>query len=538
MYFGRGRNGALVGIKEAERGLACDCRCLHCDDPLIAKQGSLVTWHFAHARAERPCAESALHQAAKELLREINELKLPALDRTLEARDVLGRDQYAEARLIGATFPFTTVELEYFVAGRRLDALLTGTDRQLGIEIHVTHAVDEFKSRDLSTCEVSVIEIDISALIGKPIDREELKAALSASAPRQVVSGEDALFASELFQAQLELDERLVQIAQGVRAARTLEPHDVERRAAFASVAGVASDPWPQELDWTEWLGWSERIPRRRFCGWHHSVWQAACLARLKAHSDCEPVSLRGLVSEVTASLGCAFNSAEEAGQAEQALRGYLHGPARLKRWVIHRNDDVFDVPVDIMQDEKVKEFAPLIPEQKAARVDRWLQSAGLSAPPVYSPKSDSFTRALKVPPSVWQSHTWLVWIHRRTGKRIFVDHFREWVLARYPQPGRRIQGVDDMLEGYLAWLCHSRVLGIVKERGWEPRRVEEYWVNQESVPKQTQNHFGPFLCNRCRGPVIRRIKKQGGNAGAAFWGCARFPACAGTAGSALPRQS
>nr|WP_282098945.1 restriction endonuclease [Thauera aromatica] len=34
--------------------------------------------------------------------------------------------------------------------------------------------------------------------------------------------------------------------------------------------------------------------------------------------------------------------------------------------------------------------------------------------------------------------------------------------------------------------------------------------------------------CPRCGGAMVRRIAKQGANAGSAFWGCAAFPKCRG----------
>lgn len=39
----------------------------------------------------------------------------------------------------------------------------------------------------------------------------------------------------------------------------------------------------------------------------------------------------------------------------------------------------------------------------------------------------------------------------------------------------------------------------------------------------------GPITCPQCGGAMVRRVAKQGANAGSAFWGCSRFPACRGT---------
>lgn len=35
--------------------------------------------------------------------------------------------------------------------------------------------------------------------------------------------------------------------------------------------------------------------------------------------------------------------------------------------------------------------------------------------------------------------------------------------------------------------------------------------------------------CPMCAKPMVRRVAKQGANAGSAFWGCSGYPACRGT---------
>ena len=35
--------------------------------------------------------------------------------------------------------------------------------------------------------------------------------------------------------------------------------------------------------------------------------------------------------------------------------------------------------------------------------------------------------------------------------------------------------------------------------------------------------------CPRCSKPMVRRVVKQGANAGSEFWGCTAYPGCRGT---------
>jgi hypothetical protein len=60
---------APVHIQEAANGKRCGLVCPVCRDALIARQGDLKTWHFAHQPGvERNCGESVLHFAAKKLV--------------------------------------------------------------------------------------------------------------------------------------------------------------------------------------------------------------------------------------------------------------------------------------------------------------------------------------------------------------------------------------------------------------------------------------------------------------------------------------
>ena len=42
-------NGHFVDVHEVENGLKCNCICPSCQLPLIARQGEIKEWHFAHA---------------------------------------------------------------------------------------------------------------------------------------------------------------------------------------------------------------------------------------------------------------------------------------------------------------------------------------------------------------------------------------------------------------------------------------------------------------------------------------------------------
>lgn len=164
--FALNNQDELVSIEEVDRGLACDCTCPQCGDPMIARQGDIRAWHFAHAN-ESECpggAETALHLAAKTILQRNRALQLPGLHviETATAED--GRTSTAERVLPERKVSFVWVILEQQIEDIRADVcgMITPNDGML-IEIAVTHVVDETKREKLRNLRVHALEIHLDA---------------------------------------------------------------------------------------------------------------------------------------------------------------------------------------------------------------------------------------------------------------------------------------------------------------------------------------------------------------------------------------
>lgn len=100
LFAGIAPDGSTRFISEVGRGRSCDCRCPECASPLVAKQGALKVWHFAHEGGqERPECEvgaaNLLRRLAIELLRARPRLELPLWHRTVEVRVGMFRDTEA-----------------------------------------------------------------------------------------------------------------------------------------------------------------------------------------------------------------------------------------------------------------------------------------------------------------------------------------------------------------------------------------------------------------------------------------------------------
>ena len=126
----------FVHVSEVERGLACNCRCAICDEPVIARQGELREHHFAHSSNTDPCAssfESDLHRFAKRVIIEAGGLVVPM---TAAAAQALGFDgQLAASVLLSCS----GIEEEVAIGDRRPD-LLAATPAGVDVAIEVAYS--------------------------------------------------------------------------------------------------------------------------------------------------------------------------------------------------------------------------------------------------------------------------------------------------------------------------------------------------------------------------------------------------------------
>lgn len=161
--FAIAKDGRVVSVEEVERGQACGCTCPACQRPLIARQGELRVWHFAHATGA-DCeggAESALHLAAKTVIERAGGVTLPGLtaQRTLTLPD--GRRGTGEASISETWIDFTEVRTEVNLGDVIPDVVGTAGTQAYLIEVGVTHFVDTGKLAILKASGNPAIEIDL-----------------------------------------------------------------------------------------------------------------------------------------------------------------------------------------------------------------------------------------------------------------------------------------------------------------------------------------------------------------------------------------
>lgn len=176
--FGEAPDGRLISVADVPSGIACGMVCPQCRMRLVAKKGAIIRHHFAH-EAEFACsgaAETLLHKLAKQIIADAKGVWLPSLVATYGNT----------SRTVAAAgwFALDTVELEVWRDGIRPDIIGRRGDRELAVEVLVTHACGPDKLAFIADRRMAAIEIDLSALRAL-MHGDGIENAVLRSAPRQ-----------------------------------------------------------------------------------------------------------------------------------------------------------------------------------------------------------------------------------------------------------------------------------------------------------------------------------------------------------------
>lgn len=177
LIVGVGKDGKLVPIRRAQRGLKCNCTCPACGAKLSAKRGKIKTHHFAHYRVNE-CAgavETALHRFAKAVLHHHSRIVIPPV----RARRVKTAVKPVQRFIYRRTKE--EVGLKGFVA----DVVLYGF-MKLVEELRVTHAVDNYKQRIFIRSGIPSVEIDVLVIFKELL--QEQRASDTRELARRIIN--------------------------------------------------------------------------------------------------------------------------------------------------------------------------------------------------------------------------------------------------------------------------------------------------------------------------------------------------------------
>lgn len=158
LAYGLKGDGRIVHVRDVPSGLACDCVCPHCRCRLVARRGEIKAPHFAHHHSEecKQARETALHLLAKQILE---------VDLCLNLPEWVASDGRKRSILQpSVSYVFDEAALECRLGEIVPDVIVRKGERELVVEIFVTHACDKAKVSKLRARGLSAIEIDLSRL--------------------------------------------------------------------------------------------------------------------------------------------------------------------------------------------------------------------------------------------------------------------------------------------------------------------------------------------------------------------------------------
>lgn len=189
--WGIGKDGKYKHIRSVDNGLKCDCICPDCQQPLIANQGSVKSWHFAHASNSSCMGESVIHRLAKQVIVNAAQSGLPLYissnGGTVYEQDkdgiVHSKSWYAPER----QYHIQQAKEEVKLGSQIVDVLChDSSGNALAVEIFYTHKKSDVDIQKFAQNSVEAIEIDVSRL---PWDAtyEQIEKAVLQNARRRVL---------------------------------------------------------------------------------------------------------------------------------------------------------------------------------------------------------------------------------------------------------------------------------------------------------------------------------------------------------------
>ncbi|WP_367607875.1 competence protein CoiA family protein [Legionella sp. W05-934-2] len=166
--FGLNENNTIAHISSVDSGKNCNCVCPSCGSSLIAAKGTKNQHHFKHASTNECVGglESAIHLAAKQIIMERRQIKLPEftiIESALDSKSIM----HTESKTIvknGRVISFDSVQEEQAFNGMKADIQGIKKNEKLIIEIFYRHKVDDQKIDKIKEANISAIEIDLSDL--------------------------------------------------------------------------------------------------------------------------------------------------------------------------------------------------------------------------------------------------------------------------------------------------------------------------------------------------------------------------------------
>ena len=167
------KKGKIVHAATVPSGINCNCYCPCCGGQFVAYKGPVLRSHFKHLK-ESGCNysfESSLHYLAKEVIQQKKFLDLPFLNWEIPPTPSSWFPKNASddklppfKKVKFSRVHFDKVEVEQWEGNFKPDLKCFAGEKQLLIEIKVSHGIDENKLIKIKDKNIPLLEIDLSHL--------------------------------------------------------------------------------------------------------------------------------------------------------------------------------------------------------------------------------------------------------------------------------------------------------------------------------------------------------------------------------------
>ncbi len=168
----------IADIDKEQNGLACNCTCPECGSPLVAKFYEKLDRanHFAHFNsiATQKCNETALHLMGKQLIAQMNFIKIKSYAVTqFSLDDSFGLTHTTDAaHLFASPLEIKNHYIEKVVGAIRGDIIIDSEynshEFSLNIEVKVWSEVNEKKKAKIEKDKINTLEINLIHLLKEP----------------------------------------------------------------------------------------------------------------------------------------------------------------------------------------------------------------------------------------------------------------------------------------------------------------------------------------------------------------------------------
>ncbi len=162
IVFAQDERGGLIHVDAARRGKACNCRCLACDEALIARHGDIKAHSFAHASGTECqfAVDAVLNRLAQELIAAAGVFVSPPLSVRASCAGPFGLIRQEET-LAACRLRVESVFVDRRVHKQRPSVVMMVRGRELLLELTYGHRLDAHKRGAIEKLGMAAIEMHV-----------------------------------------------------------------------------------------------------------------------------------------------------------------------------------------------------------------------------------------------------------------------------------------------------------------------------------------------------------------------------------------